>query len=523
MTTSPQVPITETHHADRILNRIAQDDWGDFSPSVYETARVHAWAPDLPGHRTRTEWLLAQQSADGLWGEGPTPYRLLPTLSAVDAFLRALTRDAPSLTDDDTIRLTRATDAALTALAELPAHGTLPDTAAVELLVPLLLADINKTLGHIEDRPATTVRLAAGHRRFGIIHSLGPTDGTLLRKLTAIPTLPVKLHHCFEAFAPYCPPPPPPRAADDHALIGASPAATAAWLTVSPHPGGARAALTAAGERYGHLFPEAAPLATFERLWVLAALLRTGLISSRDPAARRLVAPLLGRDGIPGAPGLAPDADDTALLIHVATGLGLDTDPGALTRFASGDHFACYVGEDTGSVSANAHVLTALMDTVPDPRSSPAARTTANWLAQQQLPEGHWTDKWHASPLYATSRVCRALARSPHPAHHTALRRAGRWALDRQHADGSWGVWQSTLEETAYGIQILRTTSPHDAAPAIARAVRWITESGPDQRPHPPRWHDKTLYTPTTIIDAETAATMAAAQADALHTRRSLT
>ncbi|MEW1551697.1 prenyltransferase/squalene oxidase repeat-containing protein [Streptomyces tsukubensis] len=507
MTTSPQVPITEKHHADRILNRISQDDWGDFSPSVYETARVHAWAPDLPGHRIRTEWLLKQQSADGLWGEGPTPYRLLPTLSAVDAFLRELTRDAPSLTDNDAIRLTRATDASLTALAKLPAHGTLPDTAAVELLVPLLLADVNKTLHEIAARSPTTVRLTTAHRRLGVIHSLAPADERIFRKLAALPALPMKLHHCFEALAPHCPPPPPP-ATGGHALIGASPAATAAWLTVSPTPGGALAALTATGERYGHLFPEAAPLAAFERLWVLAALLRSKLVTPTNPLARRLVRPLL-RGSVPGAPGLAPDSDDTALAVHVATALGLDADPGVLTPFASDDHYVCYIGEDTGSVSANAHVLTALWDTMPDPGSHPAVRATANWLTRQQHPEGHWTDKWHASPLYATSRVCRALARSHHPDHRSALRRAGRWARDRQRPDGSWGMWQSTLEETAYGIQILRTTGPQDAAPALRRALRWIAEHRTNQEPHPPRWHDKTLYAPTTIIEAETTATVA--------------
>ncbi|MFD7548006.1 prenyltransferase/squalene oxidase repeat-containing protein [Streptomyces sp. NPDC059816] len=509
MTTSPPAPVTETHRADDTLTRIAQDDWGDFSPSVYETARVHAWAPDLPGHRIRTEWLLKEQSADGLWGEGPTPYRLLPTLSVVDAFLRALTRHAPSLTDDDSARLTQATDAALTALTKLPSRGTLPDTAAVELLVPLLLTDVNKTLNELAARSSATVRLTAAHRRLGVIHSLAPADEHLLRKLAALPVLPTKLHHCFEALAPHCPPPPLPPAAGGHVLIGASPAATAAWLTVSPAPGGARAALTATGERYGQLFPEAAPLATFERLWVLAALLRAGLVAPTDPVARRLVLPLRRRGGVPGAPGLAPDADDTALMVHVATALGLDTDPHALTPFASDDHFVCYIGEDTGSVSANAHILTALWDTVPDPCSDPAIRATSNWLTRQQLPEGHWTDKWHASPLYATSRVCRALARSHHPDHRSALGRAGRWARDRQRPDGSWGVWQSTLEETAYGIQILRTTSPDDAVPALRKALRWITEHRANQSPHPPLWHDKTLYTPTAIIEAESRATVA--------------
>ncbi|MFE4211161.1 hypothetical protein ACFRSX_08870 [Streptomyces goshikiensis] len=75
-------------------------------------------------------------------------------------------------------------------------------------------------------------------------------------------------------------------------------------------------------------------------------------------------------------------------------------------------------------------------------------------------------------------------------------------------------MWQSIVEGTAYGIQILRAASLRDASPAVDKAVRWITEHRTHLWPRPPRLHDRTLYTPATIIGADTTATMATVEAD---------
>jgi len=73
------------------------DPWGEFSPSVYETARLVTRTPSLRGHMRRLRFLLDRQDEDGGWG-GPAGYGLVPTLSATEALLTAL-RQLPSGVD----------------------------------------------------------------------------------------------------------------------------------------------------------------------------------------------------------------------------------------------------------------------------------------------------------------------------------------------------------------------------------------------------------------------------------------
>ncbi|MFF7590379.1 prenyltransferase/squalene oxidase repeat-containing protein [Kitasatospora purpeofusca] len=491
--------------ARQLLDRVDADPWGQFTPSVYETARVHTHLPGFPGAAARVDWLLEQQAPDGRWGTGSAGHRLLPTLSATVALLAQL-YDAPSEG-----RLRTAVSRGLDALRAVPGHGAPPDTAAVELLVPVLLAEVNRLLDTAPAGSHPALRVLRLAPRLGPAHGLSAAPAAALaERLRRLTALPVKWHHCYEALASAVPEalvPPPPAG-----LLGGSPAATAAWLARTP-AGAAHhrvtAALEAAAQRYGGLFPETAPLAAFERLWVLAALAEAGLLTGAETLARRWLEPLTEPGGVRGAPGLAPDADDTAMALLVAAVLGLPHDHDALAPFWAGDHFACYLGEETGSLSANAHALLALGACLPH---HPAHRSTVTalrgWLAAQQTPDGHWTDKWHASPLYATSRAATALARHGGPAARPVLRRAARWALRTQHPDGSWGVWGATAEETGYGARIL-LAAPGTPAEPLARAHAYLARSLAEDTPaHPPLWHDKTLYTPTAVVEAELLATL---------------
>ncbi len=483
-----------------LMNGVAQDDWGRISPSVYETARVHQWAPHLPDDAVRADWLLSRQGPDGLWGEGPLPYRTLPSLSVVAAFLDRLVHHRDTLTPDTALRLTRAVDRGLAALAALPGDGPHPDTAAIELLVPLLMASINRMLG-------TTGRPTGP--RLGVIHGLrADAAGHIARRIADMPSLRTKFHHCFEVLAPLCPPRLLPAPSG---LLGGSPAATAAWLATTPADAdrdAAAEALRAVSRHYRGRFPETAPLAAFERLWVLAALHHAGLLTGARDVARKWLAALVEPCGVRGAPGLDPDADDTAIAVHLAVELGGHHGPDLLAPFHTGDNYSCYVDEDTASVTTNAHVLIALTTCLPrHPEQADNATRLARWLVERQHPEGWWTDKWHASPLYATSRVTRALARSADPVAVAAVRRAAAWATSAQQPDGSWGVWGPTAEETAYGAQIL-LNARQPRAEALDRANSYLLDrTGDGAHDHPPRWHDKTLYAPAAVIVAELTAT----------------
>jgi hypothetical protein len=486
----------------RLVSAVNADQWGAVTPSPYETARTTALAPWLPGHQRRVTWLLDGQGVDGTWGEGPYSYRLIPTLSAVHALLTVLLDDQRAVPASRR-RLIAAVSAGVAALHAPTTANTRPDTAAAEIIVPGLVDRVNRLLRSSApaDLPSTiplppgyqTAKLRGLRTRLGKGHPVPP-----------------KFHHTFEAIAECC--------AASHlpasgGLLGSSPAATAAWLGRVPVETGRAAAdeLVAVSDRYQGLLPEAAPFATVERLWVASALARAGLPESSRSTMLCWVRDLYGAGGVRGAPGLAPDADDTAMAVHVAAALGAPRDPSPLHVFEMPSHFACYLGEDTGSVSTNAHVLHAVTSYVNHrPASAPAhAATLAKvraWLLDQQTQDGCWTDKWHSSPYYATAHCVAAIA--AHGRDQDALAAAARWTEQTQRNDGSWGHWTATLEETAYAVQIL-IAAPSTNVEALNRAYTFLREADDQQHRHPALWHDKTLYAPSAIIRAELIATKA--------------
>ncbi|GAA2784250.1 hypothetical protein GCM10010441_06470 [Kitasatospora paracochleata] len=502
---------TQVGAAERLISAVDADPWGSVRPSLYETARVLSTAPWLPGGQTRVDHLLREQADDGSWGDGPAPYRLLPTLSAVEAVLAVLQREPGA--GGATHRLAAAAARGLAALADLPSAGPWPDTAAAEILVPSLVAAVNERL----DRPpvADLPHLGPWHRGSrpavpGGYHAAAPE--AVAGKCRAAGGVPLKLHHTFEGVARHIPDTLLPEA---DGLLGSSPAATAAWAASAPHsPQRQRAVdeLAAVAHRYGGLFPEAAPITVFERLWVAAALARTGLPPAGVPTLRRWVDRIYDTEGVRGTPGLMVDADDTAMAVLVAALVDRPRDPAPLAMFDNGRHYDCYIGEDTGSLSANAHALQSLHAYLRHhPEEAETHRLVmgrvADWIIEHQQPQGHWTDKWHASPYYATERCVTALAPLRGLRRRRAIEAAAAWVLATQHDDGSWGIWGGTAEETAYAVKILLCTSgtAHNRALDRAEAFLRATAGTPGHR-HPALWHDKTLYAPEAMIQAEVVA-----------------
>ncbi|MFJ8752162.1 prenyltransferase/squalene oxidase repeat-containing protein [Streptomyces sp. NPDC102441] len=498
----------------RLVADIDHDPWGSVRASLYETARVVSLTPWLSGHEPRLAWLLKQQRSDGSWGEGPAPYRLLPTLSAVEALLSTVRSDTAGGTGRE--RLAAAAAAGLAALRSLPPAGPWPDTAAIELLVPSLVSQINEHLDQptIESEPQLGPWSRGTHLE--VPHGFREHRHEQIAQLCRSAGVPAKLHHTFEGVFRHVPASTVPV---PEGLLGSSPAATAAWLATtqsSAQREPAITALTAVARRYSGLFPEAAPITVFERLWVAAALAGPGLPPACRATVRAWAYDIYDVAGVRGAPGLMPDADDTAMTVLVAALAGEPCDPAPLSAFWSGSHFDCYVGEDTGSVTANAHALQALGAYT---RSRPADAThrlrmdlVRDRLLAQQQPDGPWTDKWHASPYYATERCVTALARHVGPGALDAVRSAADWVAASQHDDGAWGVWGGTAEETAYAVKTLLAASaalhhPYERALNRAEAVLDTSGRAPAHR-HPALWHDKTLYAPQAMIQAEVMAAL---------------
>ncbi len=495
-------PIDVVAAARELIAGLQSHPWGRVTPSVYETGRLVALAPWLTGHRERVTYLVGAQRVDGGWG-GPDGYALVPTLSATDALLSeaggaAAAADRGVAVLHDWLR------------GPMP---PLPDMPAIELIIPALVGSVNGRLQRHGRRP---IPLPAG------------VDGSALSRLRAVlaagRAVPEKLMHAWEVVHPL-----PAHPADQQwaaGPVGASPAATAAWLGDN---GGVPAAddprrryLEAVAAGHGGPVPCAAPITVFERVWVLGWLAEAGVPLSVPDGLLREVDAAVGPTGTPAGPGLPQDADTTAMALSALAQLGAAREPDSLWAYDSGTHFCTWRGEDGRSVSVNAHVLEAFghyLSSGPGHagRYADAVRRLTAWLADQQDSGGSWLDRWHASPFYATACCALALDRfGDGPAARAAIDRAVDWVLATQRPDGSWGLWQGTGEETAYAMRTLLTRPDGRTEGALARGYPHVSRSFQgrpvDRTGDPPMWHDKDLYSPEAIIRSAMLAALHQAQ-----------
>ncbi|WP_433244810.1 prenyltransferase/squalene oxidase repeat-containing protein [Actinomadura nitritigenes] len=511
--------------AARLIDGLTEHPWGRTSPSVYETGRLVTLAPWLSGHERRVSYLLERQRPDGMWGAPEPGYALVPTLSATEALLKVITREG-GVDGAGRDRLARAADLALGAAAarlcgpSAPAFA-LPDLPAIELITPALLEGINASLDRLRDAPVTGLGAWAGRR-------LDPPpgiDGTKLGLVRALlvsgAPAPQKLMHALEVAGPAAAGLPHARP-EPTGTIGASPAATAAWLGAEtpPEPGDpARWFLETVVARHGGPVPCGIPLTVFERGWVLAWLARAGVPLTVPPELVLSLTAPLGPAGTAAAAGLPSDADTTAGALYALALLDAPCRPDSLLPYETETHFCTWQGEDGASITTNAHVLEAFgqylatmrnrVGAASAERYAAAAAKAASWLCKQQRKDGDWEDRWHASPYYATACAAIALAAFGGERSAGAVAAARRWVLATQRADGSWGRWEGTAEETAYAVQLLLLTgSGSDAAAAAAAArarphlLRGLTSADEQADQEPALWHDKDLYRPGAIVRA---------------------
>ncbi|MEV0232932.1 prenyltransferase/squalene oxidase repeat-containing protein [Nonomuraea sp. NPDC050786] len=474
------------HEADALVATLMATPWGQVSASIYETGRLVTLAPWLAGHRERIDYLVRTQRPDGAWG-APGGYSLVPTLSATEALL--------------TVGAAESAGKGLAALRrQLPNVTDLPDMPAVDLIVPALIALINAH-GVGEPLPLPTGLDSSRVERVRRVVSSGAQ-------------LPEKLLHALEVAG----------LASSGTLsvrptaigtVGASPAATAAWLgSGAPRDAdSARRHLEAVVTRYGGPVPVGLPITVFERGWVLSWLARADVSVEVPPEMVADLRASIGPSGTPAGPGLPVDADTTSVALHALALHGMARDPESLLTFDAGTHFCTWQGEDGFSVSVNAHVLDAFgayAATRPERANAYAEvrERLALLLVERQRPDGSWDDRWHASPYYATLSCVLSLSEYGGPGLAPTVSRAREWVLSTQRPDGSWGRWEGTPEETAYAIQalllpeVVRGDKVQERyRRAAACGFQYLQKAG-EMSDYPPLWHDKDLYTPIAVVRA---------------------
>jgi hypothetical protein len=297
--------------------------------------------------------------------------------------------------------------------------------------------------------------------------------------------------------------------------VGASPAATAAWL--GGEPARDRNAVdyleALVATRESGAVPSVTPVTAFERAWVVTTLADAGVLGAVQPEIGAELAASVGPAGAAGGAGLPPDADTTSTVLVALARLGRPVNPDCLGAFATPTHFQTWHGERTVSVTTNAHVLEALrrLPAALGPRTGRVRQGLSRWLVERQRPDGTWSDKWHASPYYASACSALALHRAGHgPEAERAVHATVRWVVDTQRSDGSWGRWVGTPEETSYALQIVLLTGAAggsdgatvgEARVAAVRGRAYLLDAA-GRVDDPPLWHDKDLYLPAAVVRA---------------------
>lgn len=493
---------------------------GKVTASAYDTA----WVARIrhPDNRTKLAfpqslgWLLEQQSNDGSW-EGPPPYNLLPTMAALLALISV---------PEPSARTCQAANHAKSYLQKALVNWNVKDfeSSGFEVLAPALLYELENR-GITFNFPEKPYLINLHSQKLAL------TDPKLIYSGET------SLSHSLEAFGAKLD---FTRLKSQQAIggsYGCSPAATAAVLIYGPTWDSAAAKWLSGLYEHSLVdgFPGAMPVAypidIFECSWVLYNLAWVGLLTKPVLASNSTqvlvnwIRGSLGADGVSMSrfKGFPPDADDTGMVIAALRKTGIKVAPQPLFNFERDSYFVCYNAEREASISANAHVLAALLSlSKPEIRLLKAKfKKIVDFLYSQRKEAGYWEDKWHTSPYYATACTVLALAGHSDLQATQKLLPTLNWVLENQNLkDGGWCSSRSicnesgsNMEETAYGLQILKALSGlvndknyNHYNQALLRGTQFMwreLESFNQGTANIPKmWRAKNLYTPLRVTNA---------------------
>jgi squalene-hopene/tetraprenyl-beta-curcumene cyclase len=204
---------------------------------------------------------------------------------------------------------------------------------------------------------------------------------------------------------------------------------------------------------------------------VLIALSRTDLPESKrkEAAIERGVRWLMGMQSANGGWG-AFDKDNTGRIVNEIP--------------------FCDFGEviDPPSEDVTAHVVEAL--SMLGNRDTVGVRRGVEYLRREQRRDGSWFGRWGVNHLYATSGVLPALESAGEDMSRPYVKRAARWLMDHQNADGGWGEscasygdsskigrGPSTASQTAWALMGLLAAARGRDRDAIEHGVRYLVET----------------------------------------------
>ncbi len=471
------------------------------SPSLYDAAwllrfKTREGRPYKPDY---LEWLLERQHADGSWGANIQYYhhdRIICTLIAAIA----MTEQEPSPEVREAIKN------AETYLWQ-HAHMLFRDPAFTELVgFELLFPTLMETA---RERGLTLPKHNFG---MGDLQNeklrLIPPEMLYSRNLTTV--------HSIEFLGPDVPAGELHNAVFENGSLGNSPSATAYYLMLCLNQNqtpekSSLAYLDRVTKKYvttNYLFP----FRNFEKLWVVNNFAVTDGIfpikewlpdSFLDELQQRVEGSGVSLDDEFGI----PDADCTSVAYYLLGLAGRFPDPAALAHFEvpGQQFFRTYFFERNLSVSTNIHALEALRLMPQYPEREAVMQKIKVMLLNSRRFKLFWTDKWHASPYYATAFALVALL-DGNSESQTVCQDTIDWLTHAQRSDGSWGFFNSgTMEETAYALLALQRAYRYGLieADVLRRGMDFLMvhlETIDPEADYEELWLGKCLYAPYDII-----------------------
>lgn len=432
------------------------------------------------------DWLRGHQHPDGSWGSDIEYYhdRIISTLSAI------LTLAKAGRLESDQEALQRGEGYIWANIDHLAQEQH--DTVGFELLLPMLFDEAHKINLRLPYEKCDPYRKIRADKL-----SMIPPSLLYSRKVSST--------HSLEFMGAGLKPELLFGLQEPNGSFGNSPSATAYVLTLFPHNLQARRYLDTVTAMDSGSAMSAHPVEVFNKSWVLYNIELTGnLTDFYDQAHPHIDSLWHSWDNSRGV-GFSrdypvADLDDTAVVFKLLKRAGYPVSGDAFLQFEKDSYFTCYTFERTPSIGANVHLLDALGACLGYEHRPRMVKKILSFMRSVRQEDAYWLDKWHISPYYITAHAAIATIGFD----NDLTRDAVCWILSTQRADGSWGWYRSTAEETAYCLQALITYHNQvqrvDKA-AIYRAVDYLfRQYGAWDLPS--MWIEKCLYTPEHIVEA---------------------
>jgi halimadienyl-diphosphate synthase len=475
---------------DLITQLIEKIGPGHMASTAYDTAWVARLGEiDWVLSSRALAWLSEHQLPDGSWGAPAPMYyhdRVLCTLAAMIALSYRGRRGHDKVqVENGRLALERIVGGATQGLRADP-NGA---TVGFEMIAPTLAAEAEK-LGIIKNQGNRILGRLSKQRTKKLDYLQGKMISRHLTMAFSSEMAGIDGQHMLDV----------QNLQEANGAVGLSPSATAYFATyIKPQDEASLNYLHQTAKPDGGQ-PNVSPFDIFEvawSLWNLSLVPGMKSLTILKPHIEFLSNAWEPRRGVAFSTAYSvKDSDDSVVTYNALLRFGIEKDLASILAYEEKDHFRCFDLEVNPSISANIHILDALLQSGLTDRNSSVIKIL-QFLKKARGDNPFWVDKWHSSAYYPTAHAIIACAGT---VNHL-VEESVQWLLESQNANGSWGTYISTVEETSYAIQALWVWNQKVARipkAVLKNGARWLKENM--DKPYPPLWIGKCLYSPQLVV-----------------------